>query len=223
MSLWQTVTWDIARAGGFTAFILLTFSVAIGLALTLQWQSPSRWPRIINSELHNFVTLLALIFTGVHILAVWVDPFTSFGWNEVFIPLVSHYRPLWMAFGIIALYIGIAIGISTWLRPYIGYKLWRRLHMLTLLLYVFVVVHGIATGSDTATWWGIATYSLSVILVGILLWNRLMKPVNAKSRAHPILAIAVVIAVEVGAFLTIIGPLQPGWSTVANLLNHIQH
>jgi hypothetical protein len=49
-------------------------------------------------------------------VAVPVDPFTNFGWDEVFIPFVSHYRPLWMAFGIIALYIGIAIGISTWLH-----------------------------------------------------------------------------------------------------------
>ncbi|HEY4032448.1 MAG TPA: ferric reductase-like transmembrane domain-containing protein [Ktedonobacteraceae bacterium] len=222
MSIWETVTWDVARAGGFTAFALLTLSVAIGLALTLQWQSP-RWPRIINSQLHNFITLLALIFTSVHILAVWVDPFTSFGWDEVFIPFVSSYRPLWMAFGIIAFYIGIVIGISTWLRPYIGYKWWRRLHVLTLLVYVFVAVHGITAGSDTATWWGIGIYSFSMILIGILLWNRLMKPVNAKSRAHPILAIAVVVAIELGAFLAIIGPLQPGWSTVANLLNHIQH
>ena len=61
MSIWQTVTWDVARAGGFTAFGLLTLSVAIGLALTLHWQS-SFWPRIINSELHNFLTLLSLIF-----------------------------------------------------------------------------------------------------------------------------------------------------------------
>jgi predicted ferric reductase len=222
MTLWQTVTWDVARAGGFTAFALLTLSVAIGLSLTLQWQSP-RWPRIINSELHNFVTLLTLIFTGLHILAVWVDPFTKFGWNEVFIPFMSHYRPLWMACGIIAFYIGIAIGISTWLRSRIGYKWWRRLHVLTLLLYACVVVHGITTGSDTATWWGLAIYWLSAILIGILLWNRLMKPVSAKSRAHPILAIAVVIAIELGAFLTIIGPLQPGWSTMANLLNYMQH
>ena len=94
MNIWQMVTWDIARAGGLTAFGLLTLAVAIGLALTLHIQSP-RWPRIINSELHNFITLLALIFTGVHVLAVWVDPFTHFGWNEVFIPLASHYRPLW--------------------------------------------------------------------------------------------------------------------------------
>jgi predicted ferric reductase len=215
MSIWQTITWDVARAGGFTAFGLLTLSVAIGLALTLKWQS-SHWPRIINSELHNFITLLALIFTGVHILAVWIDPFTNFGWSEVFIPFVSHYRPLWMAFGLIAFYIGIAIGVSTWLRPYIGYNWWRRLHVLTLLLYVLVAVHGIATGSDTATWWGIAIYLFSIVLIGILLWNRLMKPVNAKSRAHPILAIVLVIAIELGAFLIVIGPLQPGWNTVAN-------
>jgi hypothetical protein len=215
MSIWQTVTWDIARAGGFTAFGLLTFSVAIGLALTLHLQSP-RWPRLINSELHNFLTLLALIFTGIHVLAVWVDPFTSFGWNEVFIPFASHYRPLWMALGIVAFYLGIAIGISTWLRPHIGYKLWRNLHMLTLLLYALVVVHGIATGSDTRTVWGAAIYALSVLLIGTLLWMRLRKPVNAKSRAHPVLAVSLVVALAVGTFWALLGPFRPGWNAYAN-------
>jgi hypothetical protein len=215
MSIWQEVTWDIARAGGFSAFGLLTISVAIGLALTLHLQSP-RWPRLINSELHNFLTLLALIFTGIHVLAVWVDPFTSFGWNEVFIPFASHYRPLWMALGIVAFYLGIAIGISTWLRPHIGYKLWRNLHVLTLLLYALVVVHGIATGSDTRTVWGAAIYALSVLLIGALLWMRLRKPVNAQSRAHPVLAISLVVALAVGTFWALLGPFRPGWNAYAN-------
>ena len=215
MSVWQAVTWNIARAGGFSAFGLLTFSVAIGLALTLHLQS-LRWPRLINSELHNFLTLLALIFTGIHVLAVWVDPFTSFGWNEVFIPLASHYRPLWMALGIVAFYLGIAIGISTWLRPHIGYKLWRNLHVLTLLLYALVVVHGIATGSDTRTMWGAAIYALSVLLIGALLWMRLLKPVNAQSRAHPVLAVSLVVILAVGAFWALLGPFRPGWNAYAN-------
>src|SRR5260221_12384203 len=135
MSIWQTVTWDVARAGGFTAFGLLTLSVAIGLALTLRLQS-ANWPRIINSELHNFITLLALIFTGVHVLAVWIDSFTHFCWSGGFIPFVSHYRPLWMALGIVALYLGIAIGISTLLRPRICFKWGGRFDLLTLLLFV---------------------------------------------------------------------------------------
>lgn len=215
MSIWQTVTWDVARAGGFTAYTLLTLSVAIGLALTLHWQTP-RWPRLINSELHNFITLLALIFTGVHVLAVWLDPFTSFGWNEVFIPFASHYRPLWMAFGIVALYLGLAIGLSTWLRPYIGYKWWRRLHVLTLLLFALVAVHGIATGSDTRTWWGALLYASSILLVGILLWLRLYEPANAQSKAHPGLAMGMLVLVVAGAVWALLGPFQAGWNVVAN-------
>jgi predicted ferric reductase len=215
MNIWQMVTWDVARAGGFTAFGLLTLSVAIGLALTLHIQSP-RWPRIINSELHNFITLLALAFTGVHVLAVWVDPFTHFGWNEVLIPLASHYRPVWMALGIVALYIGIAIGLSTWLRPYIGYKWWRRLHVLTLVLSALVVIHGIAMGSDTRTGWGAAIYAISVLLIGTLLIVRLLKPATAQNRAHPVLAIAVAVMIAIAAFLCMLGPFQSGWNSIAN-------
>ena len=173
MTIWQLVTWDVARAGGFTAYGLLTLAVAVGLMLSAQLQSPSRWPRLINNELHNFLTLLSTIFLVVHVLAVWIDPFTHFGWNEIFIPLASHYRPEWMALGIVALYLGIAIGISTWLRPLIGYKWWRRLHILTLVIYALATVHGIATGSDTQTWWGLGIYFVSIVLVGTLFCWRL--------------------------------------------------
>src|SRR5262249_34827221 len=92
MTAWETVTWNVARAGGLTAYALLACSVVVGLALTLHWQSP-RWPRLINSEWHNYLTLLSLVFVSVHVLAVWVDPFTHFGLNEMWIPLASHYRP----------------------------------------------------------------------------------------------------------------------------------
>ncbi len=215
MSLWQTVTWDVARAGGFTAYILMMLSVAVGLALTMHWQSP-KWPRLINSEMHNFLALLGTVFIGIHVLAVWVDPFTRFGWAEVFLPFVSHYRPLWMAFGIVALYLGIAVGISTWIRPFIGYKWWRKLHILTLFAWILVTIHSIATGSDTRTWWGILIYGGSVLLVGSLLWMRLSKPANAQSRAHPVLATMVLLIALIGTMWTMVGPLQPGWNAVAN-------
>jgi predicted ferric reductase len=172
-TIWQNVTWDVARAGGFTAYIVLTLSVVVGLALSTQIQSPSRWPRLLNSELHNFLTLLSAIFLVVHILAVWIDPFTNFGWNEILIPLASHYRPEWMALGIVAVYLGIAIGISTWLRPHIGYKLWRSLHVLTLGIFALATIHGIGTGSDTQTPWALGIYLVSIVMVGSLLCRRI--------------------------------------------------
>src|SRR5436853_1683996 len=177
---WRTVTWDVARAGGFTAYVLLTLAVVVGLALSTQLQSPSCWPRLLNSELHNFLTLLSTIFLVVHVLAVWIDPFTNFGWNEIFIPLASHYRPEWMALGIVGLYLGIAIGISTWLRPHIGYKWWRRLHVLTLGIFALAAIHGIGTGSDTQTWWGLGIYVVSIALVSSLFWRRLFTSANKR-------------------------------------------
>jgi len=182
MNIWQTVTWDVARAGGFTAYVLLTLAVVVGLMLSTKVQSPSRWPRLLNSELHNFLTLLSAIFMVVHVLAVWLDPFTHFGWNEIFIPLASHYRPVWMALGIVALYLGIAIGLSTWLRPRIGYTWWRRLHVLTLGIYALVTVHGIGTGSDTHTWWGLGIYLVSVALVAPLFFRRLFAPADKRKQ-----------------------------------------
>lgn len=183
MTLWQTVTWDVARAGGFTAYVLLTLAVVVGLMLSAQVQSPSRWPRLLNSELHNFLTLICTVFLGVHILAVWVDPFTHFGWNEVFIPFASHYRPVWMALGIVAFYLGIAIAISTWLRPRIGYTWWRRLHVLTLGVYALATIHGIATGTDTQTQWAFALYAVSIVTVGLLLWQRMIVQSKRKHKS----------------------------------------
>nr|HET6905187.1 hypothetical protein [Ktedonobacteraceae bacterium] len=214
-ALWQNVTWDVARAGGFTAYILLALAVAIGLALSMQLQSPSTWPRILNNELHNFVTLLALVFTGVHVLAVILDPFTHFGLNEVFIPFVSHYRPIWMALGIVALYVGIAIGISTWLRPLIGYTWWRRLHVLTLGIFALVTVHGIANGSDTNTVWGLIIYAACMTLVGSLLFRRLLVPATQRGRRHPVWATLVGLCTLACVIFTIFGPLRPGWNALA--------
>ena len=189
MTVWEAVTWDVARAGGFTAYALLTLAVVEGLALSLRWQT-NRWPRIINAELHNFLTLLAVVFTGIHVLAVAIDPYTAFGLNEILVPLASHYRPLWMAFGIVALYLGLAIGLSTWLRPRIGYAWWRRLHVLTLVLYGLVTIHGIFTGSDSRTWWAVGIYAASLVAVGIPLAYRLApaphpSPVRGRGEQHP--------------------------------------
>lgn len=183
-TIWENVTWNVARAGGFTAYILLALAVIVGLALSTQLQSPARWPRLINNELHNFLTLLSTIFLGIHILAVWIDPFTHFGWNEVLIPFASQYRTFWMALGIVGFYLGLAIGLSTWMRPRIGYKWWRRLHMLTLGIFILATIHGLGTGSDTQTSWALGLYIVSSGLVVLLLCRRVFASRKSK-RVHP--------------------------------------
>jgi Ferric reductase like transmembrane component len=215
MSTWSAFTWDIARAGGFTAFLLLTLSVALGLALSLKLQAP-RWPRLINNELHNFVTVVTLVFIGVHVLAVWLDAFTQFGIDEILVPFASHYRPIWMGLGIVTAYLALAIALSVYIRPRVGYAWWRRLHYFTFAVYALTLVHGIATGSDTRTWWGVAIYGGSALLITALLWRRLSRPVTPGGRAHPALANLTLAGAFILLIWTLLGPLQANWNASAN-------
>jgi hypothetical protein len=214
-SVWLAVSWEAVRASGFTAYLLVTASAVLGLLLSLRWQS-RRWPRLVTNEMHNFVTLLALAFGMVHGLLAWLDPFTRFGLAEVLVPLVSHYRPLWMAFGIVTLYMLIALLLSTWLRPWIGYRLWRVLHVGAFLVFVFATIHGVGTGSDTRTVWGAGIYAIAVLAVLSLTVWRLLKPAGRRAHSRPGLAALAAAAAVVLALWAMGGPLKSGWNAIAN-------
>jgi predicted ferric reductase len=183
MSIWYSIVWDTARASGLTAYLLGTLAVIVGLMLSLKWQSPRWWPRLINNEMHNFLSLLSVIFVVIHVASVWIDPFTRFGWAAIFIPFVSNYRPLGMALGIVGLYLGLALSASVWLRPKIGYLWWRRIHYLTLLVYVFILIHVLLTGTDAHASWVVVLYVSASSCVGILLLIRIITAVRTRNRA----------------------------------------
>jgi DMSO/TMAO reductase YedYZ heme-binding membrane subunit len=217
MSAWQALTWDIARAGGFTAYLLVTASVVLGLVLSMRWQA-RWWPRLVSYELHIWITILSFVFLVIHMLASWLDPFTRFGLNELLLPFASHYRPLWMAFGIVAAYLALAVTLSLFIRQRIGYLWWRRLHQLSFAVWALAIIHGLATGSDTRTPWGIEIYMVSAVVVCALLCARLMQSVGPGERAHPLWAGAVAGALAVAIIWAATGPLRPGWNAIAN--NH---
>ena len=215
MSLWESITWDTARAGGFTAYLLVTISVLLGLALSMRWQV-RWWPRLISYELHVWITNLSFIFLGIHIFASWIDPFTRFGLNELLLPFASHYRPLWMALGIVAMYLSVAVALSLFIRKEIGYTWWLRLHELSFVVWALATVHGLATGSDTRTLWGIELYIVSAVLVCGLLCVRLLQPATPGGRIHPVWAAITAASLAVAIIWTATGPLRPGWNTIAN-------
>jgi DMSO/TMAO reductase YedYZ heme-binding membrane subunit len=211
----ETLTWDLARASGFVAYGLVTLAVAEGLALSLRWQGRA-WPRVVNQALHEYLIVLAGVFTLVHGVMIWIDPFTRFTLAEVLVPGVSHYRPLWMAFGIVAAYIGLAVALSVFLRPRLGYAWWRRLHYLAYLVWLLATVHGLGDGSDTRTVWGLAIYAGATTLVlGLTVW-RLVAPPGRTASGRPGLAMAAVGAAGGLALFTAWGPLRPDWNLIAN-------
>lgn len=208
-----SITWDTARAAGMVAYALLTASVAIGLALSLGWKSP-RWTRFVTNETHRFLTLVALVFTGIHGVAVAIDPFIRFTLPEVLVPFVSHYRPLWIGIGIVGAYLLAAVYASEWIRPRIGYAWWRRFHTLAFLVYVLATIHGLGSGSDTRTPWAVVVYGGSVAVVGALLVTRLLPRPPAIRRPQFVALSGVVLFA--GTLWAWSGPMQVGWNRIAN-------
>ena len=212
MNAWSAITWDTARAAGFASYVLLTAAVSVGLVLRNRWQS-TRWPRLVTNELHGYLSLLALVFIAVHVVAVLVDPFTRFGLVEVLVPLASHYRPVWMGLGIVALYLLLAVWVSSRLRAHIGFRTWRTIHVLSYGVYGAATVHGLGTGSDTRTVWASVLYASSVILVAVLAGRRLLVPVSRGNEPRPVLALLGGVLVVAIAGL---GRLRPAGATLGS-------
>jgi len=213
MTIDHTFSWEVARVGGLLAYALLTCSVVIGLLLSLKAASSS-WPRFITNELHRYVTALSLVFIAVHSLAVLLDPFTGFGLGEVLLPMATHYRPLWIAFGIVGAYLAIAIWLSEYVRGFIGYAWWHRFHMLAFVVFLLGAVHGLGAGSDSSEGWAVAMYGGSVLTVAVLVLVRAGRALPSPARGG--LATFVMAFVLALAVFTVAGPMQAGWNAVAN-------
>jgi len=211
---WSAISWDTARAGGFAAYILLTTAVAAGLVLRNRWQT-ARWPRLVTNELHGYLSLLALIFIGIHVLAVLVDPFTRFGLGEVLLPFASHYRPIWMGLGAVTLYLLLAVWATSRARRRIGFRTWRAIHYLSYGVYAVATVHGLGTGSDTRSSWALLLYALSILVVVGLAVRRLLVPTATGQRPRPVLAAFAALAVVGVAAWVAVGPLAAHWGVRA--------
>jgi preprotein translocase subunit SecG len=68
----STPLWYLTRATGLVALVLLTVSMALGLLSSVRYQRPA-WPRFVTVGLHRNSSLLALVFTGVHIVTTLAD------------------------------------------------------------------------------------------------------------------------------------------------------
>lgn len=210
--MFDQLPWTIARATGLLGFLLTTASVAFGLVLHHRWRSAS-WPRFVTNEVHRTISLLALVAVAGHGLALLLDPYLAPTLAELLVPLAISYRPLWVAAGIVSADLLVGLWLSQYLRSWLGYRTWARLHLATYAAWVLALVHGLAAGSDTGTPWALAIYGGSVALVGGLVVARLL---DAEPKAARLFGFGLAAAVfAVVATWAIEGPLSPGWAARA--------
>ena len=93
----QQLWWYVARSGGIVAWALLAASVLWGLFPSTKVLRGKPRPNWIL-DLHRFLGGLALIFTGVHVVALILDSYVHFGLTEILVPFASAWHP-WQSRG----------------------------------------------------------------------------------------------------------------------------
>ncbi len=207
----STPLWYLTRATGLVALVLLTVSMALGLLSSVRYLRPA-WPRFVTAGLHRNSSLLALAFTGIHVATTLADSYAPVRVQDVVIPFISAYRPLWLGLGAIAFDLMLALTVTSLVRTRLSYRSWRLVHWGSYLCWPVAVLHGLGTGSDTPVRWVLGLTVACVALIAALTGWRLAYGWPSHAAARLVGALALVLALILGGAWLTAGPLQPGWA-----------
>jgi DMSO/TMAO reductase YedYZ heme-binding membrane subunit len=143
----EKLWWFIARSTGIVAWLLIAAAVIWGLLLTtrlLDGHPAAKW----LLDLHRFLGALAVAFTGLHLLGLVADSYTSFGPADLLVPFASAWKPVPVALGVVAMYLLVAVEVSSLAMRRIPRRWWRGIHMTSFGSFWLATVHGIAAGTD---------------------------------------------------------------------------
>jgi methionine sulfoxide reductase heme-binding subunit len=174
------IVWYVARAGGILAYVLLSGSVILGLLLSGRAKLPA-WPRFALEDIHRFVGLLAGTFIVIHVSALLVDSYVPFSLTDILVPGTAPYRPVSVAFGVVAAELLAALAVTNHYRKALSHRFWRGAHYLNFAVWLLALVHGIAAGSDRATVWALALYIGTASVVAGLTASRFAGPAPASA------------------------------------------
>lgn len=159
-------TWELIRALGLTAYLLLFVTTALGMLLPLQLITGTT--KAILTIAHRLSAWLALILALMHGLLLMVDRTVPFPWTAIFFPSWTNLREFSYALGVITLYMLVIVLLSSDLIAVLGKKLWKKIHFLSYGAFVLAFIHGLWAGTDASTLWGTALFASTGGIVFVL-------------------------------------------------------
>ena len=144
--------WLASRSAGVLALVCIAISVAIGLAMAGRIADQPKLNKALL-DLHRQTALVGLVAIAVHGITLLGDKYLAPGLAGIAIPGVIDHAPLYTALGVTAGWLAAILGLTYYVKDRIGAQRWRRLHKLTLLVYVLSVAHTLGSGTDAQEPW----------------------------------------------------------------------
>ncbi len=165
----EQLWWFVARSSGIVSLLLAFAAVIWGLLLSggyLERNPTKKW----LLSVHRWLGGLTVAFTGVHLLGLWLDGFIDYGVFDLVVPLAGTKPPgaIPMAWGIVCGYLLLAVQLTSVMMRRMPRRWWRRIHLLSYLVLVTGIVHGITAGTDGSNivlLGGVAAMSLTTVFL----------------------------------------------------------
>ena len=154
--------WYVARAGGLVAWGLVVASCAWGLLHALRSFGRRPSPSWMLST-HRYLSTLAIVFVGVHVVAILADSYVQFSLADVLVPMVSSWHPVAVAWGVVGMYLLVAVEVTSLVRARLSPKVWRGVHLLSYVLLGLVTIHLLTAGTDADD----LLPTTSLVLIGV--------------------------------------------------------
>ncbi|ARF53335.1 ferric reductase-like transmembrane domain-containing protein [Streptomyces gilvosporeus] len=207
--------WYATRAGGTVALLLLTATVALGIAVGGRY-APRRLARFEIGALHRNLSVLTLVFLALHIMTAIADTFVHLGWLVTVVPFASSYRTLWLGLGTVAFDLMLAVAATSAVRLRLGQRRWKAVHWLGYAAWPVALFHAAGTGTDTRLSPQLALYAGCVAVVVAAVGWRLYRAGPGRLAARLSAGAAAVVMPLVLAVFLNWGPLQSGWAQRAD-------
>jgi predicted ferric reductase len=82
------------------------------------------------------------------------DHYINYSIAQVLVPFANtSYRPMWVGLGQVGWYLLVLVGVSFYMRKWIGHRLGRVIHFLSFVVYAIALLHAVATGTDSGSGW----------------------------------------------------------------------
>lgn len=164
--------WDLSRGTGIAAVILAGLSVTTGLLASRA--RPLRLKKLTEKkELHEALSMATIVAVIAHAVLLLFDPWLNATVAGIAVPFVLDYRPFFTGLGIIAGYGLIVLGLSYYIRNWIGVTRWRAAHRFTSAFWVLGLVHTFGAGTDAGQLWLLIPVILTSAPAFVLLAMRL--------------------------------------------------
>jgi sulfoxide reductase heme-binding subunit YedZ len=205
--------WYLSRATGAATLVLLTASVALGVANAERLAS-RRFPRFVVDGLHRTLSLATCILLALHVATTLLDGYAPIRLVDAVLPFTGRFRPVWLGLGALALDLLVALAVTSLLRARLGLRAWRAVHWSAYACWPVALVHGLGTGSDVRAGWLMWTALACGFVVCAAVFARLAD----RRTPGPVRAGGVAVVLAGATALTIwlpSGPMAPGWAAKA--------